>query len=77
MPYHVIKSGRGYYVENKENGRRYSNSPIPKSHAMAQMRAIYANENGYKLSPKKRAFYAKHSKNRSRKRSLKYRRSRK
>jgi hypothetical protein len=58
MPYKVIKSGRGFYVENKETGRRFSNSPIPKSNALAQMRALYAHENGYTLSPERKAYYS-------------------
>jgi hypothetical protein len=40
MPYTLIKSGSGYKVMNKETGKYYSNSPIPKSNAQAQMRLL-------------------------------------
>ena len=42
MPYHLIKSGRGWKVED-DKGRTYSNKPLPKKRAAAQMRALYAN----------------------------------
>jgi hypothetical protein len=58
MPYKIVKSRGGYYVENKDTGKRFSNSPIPKSHAQAQLKALYASENGYRLSPERRAFYS-------------------
>lgn len=58
MPYSIVKSGRGFYVENKETGKRYSNSPIRKSNAQAQLKALYAQENGYKLSAERRAYYS-------------------
>ena len=58
MPYEIVKSGRGYFVKNKESGKHYSNSPIPKSHAIAQMKALYAQTNGYKLSPERRKYYS-------------------
>lgn len=45
MPYHVVKSGSGYKVRNKRTGKTYSNHPIPKKRAEAQMRAMYANSN--------------------------------
>lgn len=43
MPYHVVKSGSGYKVRNKRTGKTYSNKPITKERAEAQMRAMYAN----------------------------------
>jgi hypothetical protein len=49
MPYMLQRSGRGYYVVNKDTGRKHSNRPLPKSRATAQMRALYAAENGYVL----------------------------
>lgn len=49
MPYALQRSGRGYYVVNKVTGRKHSNRPLPKSRAAAQMRALYAAENGYVL----------------------------
>lgn len=45
MPYHVIKSGNGYKVQNKDTGKTYSNKPMTKEKAEAQMRAMYANIN--------------------------------
>ena len=50
MPYHIEKSGRGYYVVTSATGRRHSNSPIPLSHAEGQMRALYRAE---RMSPQK------------------------
>ena len=68
MPYKIVKSKGGYYVKNKLTGKKFSNSPIPKSHAEAQLRALYAHENGYVLSPARRKYY---SSRRSGKRSVK------
>lgn len=42
MPYHLIKVGRGWKVED-DKGRTYSNKPLPKKRATAQMKALYAN----------------------------------
>lgn len=42
MPYHLIKVGRGWKVED-DKGRTYSNKPLAKKRAQAQMRALYAN----------------------------------
>ena len=50
MPYEVVKVKGGYKVQKKggeltSNKRRYfSNSPLPKERAYAQMRALYASE---------------------------------
>ena len=54
MPYSLQRSGRGYYVVNKDTGRRHSNRPLPKARAMAQMRALYAVESGYVLRSRAR-----------------------
>jgi hypothetical protein len=43
MPYKVQKSGKGYKVVTKGTGKTHSQKPMPKSRAMAQMRALYAN----------------------------------
>lgn len=43
MPYDLQQSGDGYYVVDA-NGKRHSDKPMPKADAMAQMRALYANE---------------------------------
>jgi hypothetical protein len=44
MPYEVKKEGSGYKVFHKGTSKNFSNQPLPKSRAMAQMRAMYANE---------------------------------
>jgi hypothetical protein len=51
MPYKLRKSpGRNlYWVVNKDTGRKHSKKPLPRSRAQAQMRALYAAENGYVL----------------------------
>ena len=56
MPYALRKSPRRnlYWVVNKDSGRKYSKQPLPRSRAEAQRRAIYASENGYKLSRRRR-----------------------
>lgn len=41
MPYKLQKSGSGYYVVNKETGKKYSKQPLPKSRAESQMRLLY------------------------------------
>ena len=48
MPYHVIKEGRGYFVENKITHKKYSNHPLPKKRAEKQMKAIEISEFGKK-----------------------------
>lgn len=54
MPYRLetVTSPAGrksYYVVTKGTGRKHSRRPLPKSRALAQMRALYAVENGYIL----------------------------
>ena len=44
MPYHLQKSGKGYYVVTTSTGRKHSLSPLPKSTAESQMRALYVAE---------------------------------
>lgn len=44
MPYAVRKRGRGYKVTNKDTGKTYSDKPLSKGKAQAQMRAIYLHE---------------------------------
>lgn len=53
LPYRLQKApGReAYWVVNTESGRKYSINPLPRDHAAAQMRALYAREGGYRLSP--------------------------
>lgn len=46
MPYKLVKSGDGYIVTNSETGRKHSDKPLPRSRAVARMRALYAAENG-------------------------------
>ena len=66
MPYSLRKAPREnkYWVITKGSGRKHSKKPLPKSRAQAQMRALYAAENGYilrrsssrKKSNRKRSF---------------------
>lgn len=44
MPYELKKKGVGYVVRNKETGKEYSNKPISKARAEAQMRLLYLVE---------------------------------
>ena len=44
MPYELKKKGAGYVVRNKTTGKEYSNKPISKSRAEAQMRLLYMVE---------------------------------
>jgi hypothetical protein len=46
MPYKLVKSGKGYYVENKDTGKRYSNKPIPLTNAKKQMKVLYMHSKG-------------------------------
>jgi len=52
MPYKLRKQ-RGkdlYWVVNKDTGKKYSNEPLPKERAQAQMRALYSHMEGGDLS---------------------------
>ena len=40
MPYHLEKSGKGYYVITTSTGRKHSDKPISKAKAEAQMRLL-------------------------------------
>jgi hypothetical protein len=40
MPYHLQKSGKGYYVITTSTGRKHSDKPISKAKAEAQMRLL-------------------------------------
>ena len=44
MPYEVVKSGSGYFVENKKTKEKYSKKPISKSSAEKQKIAITISE---------------------------------
>jgi hypothetical protein len=44
MPYTIKKVGGGYKVAKKGTSKTYSQKPMPKAKAVAQMRAMYANE---------------------------------
>lgn len=46
MPYSLRKRGGGYVVVTKATGRTHSKKPLSRARAMAQMRALYANEKG-------------------------------
>lgn len=37
MPYHLVKTPKGWFVENKETGKRYSNTPITLEKAQSQL----------------------------------------
>lgn len=43
MPYKLVKSGSGYFVED-DKGKKYSGKPMSRSRAVRQMRALYASE---------------------------------
>lgn len=55
MPYKLRKAPKKerYWVVNSQTGKKYSEDPLPKARAEAQMRALYAVEGGYKLTGKK------------------------
>lgn len=61
MPYELKKVKGGYKVQKKggeltSTGRRYfSNSPLPKERAEAQMRALYVSERQRSPSPGRKA----------------------
>lgn len=56
MPYKLRKSPKsGYWVVNKDTGKKYSKSPLPLARAQAQMRALYAVENGYVLNKSRKS----------------------
>jgi len=40
MPYHMEKSGRGYYIVTTSTGRKHSEKPISKAKAEAQLRVL-------------------------------------
>ena len=40
MPFHLLKSGRGYYVVTTSTGRKHSAKPISKAKAEAQLRVL-------------------------------------
>lgn len=48
MPYHLEKSGRGYYVITTSTGRKHSLKPISKAKAEAQLRILESKEKGKK-----------------------------
>ena len=43
MPYEIRKVKGGYKVGHKGQDKTYSNKPLTKSKARAQMKAMYAN----------------------------------
>jgi hypothetical protein len=45
MPYHIVKSGSGYKVSNKNSGKTYSKKPMSKSKAKKQLAALHINTN--------------------------------
>jgi len=43
MPYHLEKSGKGYFVVDNK-GLKLSKKPIPKKRAVKQMKAVYLSK---------------------------------
>jgi hypothetical protein len=43
MPFDIVHSNNGYYVENRNTHHKFSNHPLSRERAGAQLRAIYAN----------------------------------
>ena len=41
MPYALMKVSGGYYVYNKDTGKKYSQEPMPLERAKRQLRALY------------------------------------
>jgi len=54
MPYKLRKAPKkdAYWVVNKQTGKKYSHEPLPHKTAIKQLRALYAQENGYKQNLK-------------------------
>ena len=40
MPFEMKKSGSGYYVVNKDTGKKHSKKPIPKTNASKQLKVL-------------------------------------
>ena len=40
MPWHIEKSGKGYFVVTTSTGRRHSEKPISEARAKAQLRIL-------------------------------------
>ena len=53
MPYHIEKSGGGYYVITTATGHKHSEHPLHKETAEAQLRAMEASEHIQKFLPYK------------------------
>ena len=45
MPYKLVRTSTGFFVENKDTGRRYSQEPMTRENAEKQMRVLYYSEN--------------------------------
>lgn len=54
MPWHLEKSGRGYFVVTTSTGRKHSEKPITKAKAEAQLR-ILESLPGHKEPKKKKS----------------------
>lgn len=52
MPYNLIKTGKGYKVQNIESGKTYEKKPIPKIRAEKQRRLLEGIYHGT-LKPRK------------------------
>jgi hypothetical protein len=51
MPYELKRDGDKYYVVD-DTGKKYSDDPLPRKSAIAQMRALYAAESKKEISEK-------------------------
>jgi len=40
MPYAIVRKGSGYVVRNMKTGKEYSNHPMPRNRAEAQLRLL-------------------------------------
>jgi hypothetical protein len=52
MPYHIIKSGKGYKVENKQTKKKYSKNPMTKTKADKQIKILRIIESKEKKKKK-------------------------
>lgn len=48
MPFELVKRGRGWKVKNTDTKKTYSEKPIPKKRAEAQLRLLRAIQFGFK-----------------------------
>ena len=61
MPYRLVRGTTGFFVENKDTGRRYSEHGMTKQKAEAQMRVLMAAASSEK--PSKGDYFLTRSRN--------------